>query len=76
MSSKILQAQNITLLSTCCPVKPRALHGGGLIQAPTWLCCRLCIREGFIDEKLRHLLPHDQGSPSGQAAEEALCLRM
>ena len=76
MSSKILQAQNITLLSTCCPVKARALHGGSLIQAFTWLRCRLCIREGFIDEKVRHLLPHDQGSPLEQAAEEALCLRM
>lgn len=30
----------------------------------------------FIDEKLRHLLPHDEGRPAEKAAAQALCLRM
>ena len=42
----------------------------------TWLRCRLCIREDFIDDELRHLLPHDKGSPIEKAAEQALCVRM
>lgn len=48
----------------------------GLIQSFIRLRCRLCIKENFIDEKLRHLLPHNEGSSSEKAAQEAFRLRM
>ena len=46
------------------------------IKLALLLHCRRCIREDFIDEKLRHLLPHGEGTAIEKAAEEALRLRM
>ena len=71
-----LQAQNITSVRICRPSSPPTAYGGGLTQPSTCLCCRLCIKEDPTDDRLRHLLPPEEGSPIEKAAEEALNLRM
>ena len=53
-------------------VNPRTFHE----PKPHALRCRECVKEYFIEEKLRHLLPHDGGQAIEKAAKQALNLRM